>query len=50
AEQIAGEDISERIEHFANVEAELITSDDSEFRFHSGAPNWLRSIKKQQYR
>lgn len=38
AEQIAGEDISERIELFANVEAELITSDDSEFRFHSGAP------------
>lgn len=38
AEQIAGEDISERIEHFVNVEAELITSDDSEFRFHSGAP------------
>lgn len=38
AEQIAGEDISQRIEHFANVEAELISSDDSEFRFHSGVP------------
>ena len=38
AEQIAGEDISERIAHFARVEAELITSDDLEFRFHSGAP------------
>ena len=42
AEQIAGEDISERIKHFANVEAELITSDDSEFRFHSGSPDWIK--------
>lgn len=41
AEQIAGKDISDRIEHFANVEAELITSDDTEFRFHSGSPNLL---------
>ncbi len=39
AEQIAGEDISERIEHFANVEAQLISTGDSEFRFHSGLPN-----------
>ncbi|GAA03748.1 tRNA isopentenyl-2-thiomethyl-A-37 hydroxylase MiaE [Photobacterium leiognathi] len=38
AEQIADEDISERIEHFSNIEAELITSDDLEFRFHSGTP------------
>ncbi|MEK2090330.1 tRNA isopentenyl-2-thiomethyl-A-37 hydroxylase MiaE [Vibrio parahaemolyticus] len=38
AEQIADEDISERIEHFANVEAQLISTDDSEFRFHSGLP------------
>ncbi|EJG0750553.1 tRNA-(ms[2]io[6]A)-hydroxylase [Vibrio parahaemolyticus] len=38
AEQIANEDISERIEHFANVEAQLISTDDSEFRFHSGLP------------
>ncbi|MGX9415886.1 tRNA isopentenyl-2-thiomethyl-A-37 hydroxylase MiaE [Vibrio sp. WJH972] len=38
AEQIAGDDISERIEHFSNVEAELMSSNDSEFRFHSGAP------------
>ncbi|EOV0920922.1 tRNA isopentenyl-2-thiomethyl-A-37 hydroxylase MiaE [Vibrio parahaemolyticus] len=38
AEQISDEDISERIEYFANVEADLITSDDQEFRFHSGAP------------
>ncbi|MHA2938093.1 tRNA isopentenyl-2-thiomethyl-A-37 hydroxylase MiaE [Vibrio sp. RC27] len=39
AEQIAGDDISERIEHFSNVEAELISSNDSEFRFHSGVPS-----------
>ncbi len=38
AEQIADEDISERIEHFANVEAQLISTDDSELRFHSGLP------------
>ncbi len=39
AEEIAGHDISERIEYFGQVEAELITSVDSEFKFHSGAPN-----------
>ncbi|MFA0015538.1 tRNA isopentenyl-2-thiomethyl-A-37 hydroxylase MiaE [Vibrio lentus] len=38
AEQIAGKDISERIAHFAQVEADLITSEDSDFKFHSGAP------------
>ncbi len=38
AEQIAGEDISERVSHFAKTEAALIISDDTEFRFHSGAP------------
>lgn len=38
AQQISEVDISERIAHFANVEADLITSDDSEFRFHSGVP------------
>ncbi|MFA0173280.1 tRNA isopentenyl-2-thiomethyl-A-37 hydroxylase MiaE, partial [Vibrio splendidus] len=37
-EKIAGKDISERIAHFAQVEAELITSEDSDFKFHSGAP------------
>ncbi|MCW1890101.1 tRNA isopentenyl-2-thiomethyl-A-37 hydroxylase MiaE [Vibrio chagasii] len=31
-EQIAGKDISERIAHFAQVEADLITSDDSDFK------------------
>lgn len=39
AEQIADEDISERVVHFSKVEAELIISEDTEFRFHSGSPN-----------
>ena len=38
AEQIAGQDISERVTFFADVEAELILSVDSELRFHSGRP------------
>ncbi|CAI8154295.1 MAG: Uncharacterised protein [Pseudidiomarina mangrovi] len=40
AEQIAGHDISERVAFFGGVEADLITSEDTEFRFHSG---WVRS-------
>lgn len=38
AEQVAGKDIQARIDEFREIEAELIRSDDSEFRFHSGAP------------
>lgn len=38
AEQIAGQDISERIDYFGQLEAELITSPDEDFKFHSGAP------------
>lgn len=38
AEQIAGQDLSARIAHFGAVEAELILSPDTEFRFHSGVP------------
>ncbi|RPA62019.1 tRNA-(ms[2]io[6]A)-hydroxylase [Shewanella frigidimarina] len=38
AEDIAGEDISERIDYFRNKEMELILTEDSEFRFHSGLP------------
>ncbi|WP_019025744.1 tRNA isopentenyl-2-thiomethyl-A-37 hydroxylase MiaE [Colwellia piezophila] len=40
AGQVAGEgiDISERIAYFGKVEAELITSLDEDFKFHSGAP------------
>lgn len=38
AEEIAGTDISERVEFFGDVEAELISSADDDFKFHSGAP------------
>lgn len=40
AAQVAGEDIdiSERITYFGKVEAELISSPDEDFKFHSGAP------------
>jgi len=38
AEQIAGKDISDRIAHFGQVEAELISTPDSDFKFHSGIP------------
>ncbi len=38
AEEIAGEDISERVAFFGDVEAELISSSDDDFKFHSGTP------------
>ena len=38
AEQIAGEDISERVHFFGQIEAGLITSPDKDFKFHSGVP------------
>ena len=38
AEQIAEQDISARVAHFAKVEAALINTPDTEFRFHSGVP------------
>ncbi len=38
ASNIAGRDISDRIQHFGKVEAELIMSADSDFKFHSGVP------------
>lgn len=38
AEAIAGEDISERIDYFGKVEAELISTPDEDFKFHSGVP------------
>ena len=38
ATDVAAEDISERVAFFGAIEAELITSDDSDFKFHSGAP------------
>lgn len=38
AEDIAGKDISERVRFFGAVEAELIATDDKDFKFHSGVP------------
>ncbi len=38
AELIAGKDISDRVSHFGRVEADLIQSPDSDFKFHSGSP------------
>lgn len=38
AEQIASQDIAERVAFFGKVEAELIYSDDEDLRFHSGKP------------
>ena len=38
AEEIAGKDISERVAYFGEVEADLILSSDSDFKFHSGLP------------
>ncbi len=38
AEQVAGEDISERIKFFGEKEAELISTSDKDFKFHSGVP------------
>lgn len=39
ADTIAGNDISERIIFFGECESELVSSADSEFRFHSGIPS-----------
>ena len=38
AQQITDEDISERVAYFGKVEAELISSGDTDFKFHSGVP------------
>ncbi|MBO1256337.1 tRNA-(ms[2]io[6]A)-hydroxylase [Alteromonas sp. 5E99-2] len=38
AEEIAGKDITNRITYFAEVEADLILSPDTDFKFHSGVP------------
>lgn len=39
AEEIAGHDISARVEKFGEREAELILSSDNDFKFHSGIPS-----------
>lgn len=38
AAQISGKDISQRIHYFGDIEGRLITSPDSDFKFHSGCP------------
>ncbi|OWO80992.1 tRNA-(ms[2]io[6]A)-hydroxylase [Photorhabdus luminescens] len=38
AQSIANEDITERVNYFGRVEAELIQNPDSDFKFHSGVP------------
>ncbi|RQW63231.1 tRNA isopentenyl-2-thiomethyl-A-37 hydroxylase MiaE [Vibrio viridaestus] len=38
AQSISTNDISERVEYFRNIEAELITNEDDDFKFHSGTP------------
>jgi len=38
ASDYSNDDISERVKYFADIEADLITSKDKQFRFHSGVP------------
>jgi tRNA-(ms[2]io[6]A)-hydroxylase len=38
AKQIAGSDISERVAFFGKIEADLIMTPDTDFKFHSGSP------------
>lgn len=38
ATQIAGKNIQDRIDYFGQIEAELILSPDTDFKFHSGVP------------
>jgi tRNA-(ms[2]io[6]A)-hydroxylase len=38
AEEIAGKDISQRVQFFGELEASLISSPDEDFKFHSGVP------------
>lgn len=41
AQQISEVDITERVDYFAEVEADLISSPDPDFKFHSGKPNFI---------
>ncbi len=40
AEKIAGKDISARVKYFGEIEAQLICTADSDFKFHSGVPTF----------
>lgn len=42
AQQYAQEDISDRVAAFRAIECDLVLSPDTEFRFHSGAPQQAR--------
>lgn len=44
AQAISTTDIADRVSHFAAVEAELISSSDEDFKFHSGAPLIVEAI------
>lgn len=39
AQQLSADSIEQRVNFFGEIEAQLITSPDSEFRFHSGRPS-----------
>ncbi len=39
AQQISASDISARVAYFAQIEAELISTPDNDFKFHSGVPS-----------
>nr|WP_247664646.1 tRNA isopentenyl-2-thiomethyl-A-37 hydroxylase MiaE [Pseudoalteromonas sp. MMG010] len=41
AQDIADFDITERVQEFADIEAELIQSPDEDFKFHSGVPQQI---------
>nr|WP_083101513.1 tRNA-(ms[2]io[6]A)-hydroxylase [Moraxella atlantae] len=41
AQSLSDEPIDERVAFFRTVECELISTPDSELRFHSGVPDWL---------
>ncbi|MGM3311263.1 tRNA isopentenyl-2-thiomethyl-A-37 hydroxylase MiaE, partial [Enterobacter hormaechei subsp. steigerwaltii] len=38
AQQVSDDDISPRIQLFGEIEATLLSTPDTEFRFHSGVP------------
>ncbi|MFQ3192012.1 MAG: tRNA-(ms[2]io[6]A)-hydroxylase [Paraglaciecola sp.] len=44
ASEIAGKDISERINFFGEKEAELVITPDPDFKFHSGSPIKLSTV------
>lgn len=46
AQSISQMDITQRVAFFAEIEADLIQSDDTDFKFHSGKPVCVASINK----